>query len=413
MVEPIISKTISPLHWDHKHRRKGFMSKHQPYKGINKYIISERSLNYILHPVQARKNSYPYTYNIDNFGEELSVTVDRAWTYANHIFLDFIGHELYEKYYRKVVKKRNTWRNEFSESLLYNADKLVEYSAIQIPEELKQYYTKYVEYKSCSKISEETASLLFQAEFNNNHKEKAEYEKRYRNSEYRMDEIRKELGISLINELDIAYSKSNRSMTAYVVEIKMSKLIKRYNKYFRKRRKEYLLKLINRTSDVRFTFEYPLKVPVLQEKITQQKTIKKIVTTQFENVSIKNDNIFNYDFHDNTIKVAFNTFFGAAYAHNLLTLNTDWFEENYLKLNNMASALYRRFFVTKPGNKAERIDIRDLVKYFGLINNSRYPQLIDNAFEDIKNAGLIESYKYIINGGKFSKGHIEVVKSSK
>jgi hypothetical protein len=111
--------------------------------------------------------------------------------------------------------------------------------------------------------------------------------------------------------------------------------------------------------------------------------------------------------------VAFNTFLGSAYAHNLLTLNTDWFEEEYLKLTGLSSGLYRRFFVTRSGNKAERLDIRDLVKHFNLMKNSRYPQIINNAFEDIKNAGLIHEYKVNLNGGKFSKGYVEVVKSSK
>ena len=380
---------------------------------MNKYLISERTLNYILRPVQARKNSYPYTYNIENFGEEISVSVDRAWTYANHIVLDFIGHELYEKYYRKIVKKRNTWRNEFSESLLHNADKLVELSAIQIPEELKHNYKKYVEYRKWSDVSDKLRGFLDQAELANNHEALDECKNKYQSAKNRKDEIRKELGIYQMNELEAAYLRINKSMNVYFVEIKMSKFIERYNKYFRKRRKEYLLNLLNRTSHVRFTFEYPLKVPVLQEKITQQKIIKKIVTTQFEYVSIKNDNIFNCEFHGEKILVTFDTLLGAAYAHNLLTLNTDWFEEDYLKLNNMASALYRRFFVTKPGNNAQRIEIKDLVKYFALMKNSRYPKIINNAFEDIKNAGLIHNYKVNLNGGKFSKGYVEVVKSSK
>jgi hypothetical protein len=389
------------------------MNKHQSYKNMNKFLISERSLNYILRPVQARKNSYPYTYNIDNLGEEISVTVDRAWTYANHIVLDFIGLELYEKYYRKVVKKRNTWRNEFSESLLHDADKLVEFSAIQIPEELKHNYKKYVEYRKWSDVSDKLRRFLDQDELVNNHEGLDECKNKYQSAENRKDEIRKELGIYLMNELEAAYLRINRSMNVYFVEINFSKFLERYDKFFKKRRKENLLNLINRTSDVKFTLKYPLKVPVLQEKITQQKIIKKIVTTQFEYVSIKNDNIFSCDFHDNTINVTFNTFFGANYSHNLLTLNTDWFEEDYLKLNNMASALYRRFFVTKPGNNAQRIEIKDIVKYFGLMKNSRYPQIINNAFEDIKNAGLIHEYKVNLNGGKFSKGYVEVVKSSK
>ena len=61
----------------------------------------------------------------------------------------------------------------------------------------------------------------------------------------------------------------------------------------------------------------------------------------------------------------------------------------------------------------KELGLRDLVEYFGFTNNSRYPVIIKQAFEDIKNARLIDDYKIIVNGGKFSKGFIEVVKSSK
>ena len=116
---------------------------------------------------------------------------------------------------------------------------------------------------------------------------------------------------------------------------------------------------------------------------------------------------------NNKIKVVFDTFLGRAYVHNLLTLNTDWFEENYLKLDGYASAIYRRFFVTRSGNKVEQLPIKQIVDYFDWSKNSRYPEVIKRAFEDIKNAGLISDYKLKNNGGKFSKGYIEVEKSSK
>jgi hypothetical protein len=59
------------------------------------------------------------------------------------------------------------------------------------------------------------------------------------------------------------------------------------------------------------------------------------------------------------------------------------------------------------------LPIKDLVQYFDFLKNSSYPQVITKAFEDIKNAGLIHNYRFVANGGKFSKGYIEVVKSSK
>ena len=47
------------------------MSKHQPYGNINKFLITERSLNYILRPVQVRFQNYPYTYSIENMDEAI------------------------------------------------------------------------------------------------------------------------------------------------------------------------------------------------------------------------------------------------------------------------------------------------------------------------------------------------------
>ena len=84
-----------------------------------------------------------------------------------------------------------------------------------------------------------------------------------------------------------------------------------------------------------------------------------------------------------------------------------------MKLDGYASAIYRHFFVIRSGNKFDQLRIKDLVDYFGFLKNSHYPAVIEKAFEDIKNAGLIHDYKVVANGGKFSKGVIEVVKSSK
>ena len=124
------------------------MSKHHPYKNNNKFLIKERSLNYILRPVQVRKENYPYTYSIENMDETVSVTVDRAWTPYNHLILDFIGHELYTYAYKQVEKKRTSWKNNGSLGLLMEADKLLRHSNKDkvIKDELKPLITKYVNY---------------------------------------------------------------------------------------------------------------------------------------------------------------------------------------------------------------------------------------------------------------------------
>ena len=82
------------------------MSNYPPEINKTKFLITERSCNYILRPVQVRKENYPYSYVVENLGHQVNVTVNRPWTYSNHLVLDFIGHEMYEKAYQTVMKYR-------------------------------------------------------------------------------------------------------------------------------------------------------------------------------------------------------------------------------------------------------------------------------------------------------------------
>jgi hypothetical protein len=197
------------------------------------------------------------------------------------------------------------------------------------------------------------------------------------------------------------------------LEFKISELLQRYSSFFKKRRNEYFKKLLRKTSEVRFTFEYPIRVPIIENKVKngEQQTIIKGVTLR--KIKIENDKCFNVEVDGDNVRVIFNTFLGRAYVHNILTLNTDWFEEEFLNLNGYAAAIYRRFFVTRSGNKFDQLAIKDLVDYFRFMKNSHYPAIVEKAFGDIKSAGLIRDYKVVVSGGKFSKGYIEIEKSSK
>jgi len=385
------------------------MAKHQPYKNIKKFLITERSLNYILRPVQVRKENYPYTYSIENMDKEVSVTIDRAWTSANHMVLDFIGHELFEREYSNAdEKKRNTWKNDLSLSLLSNIESLMDLKDFAIPPHLEPHI----------KISEELGKIKAQNEkltdliHNLDGEELEKFKREFASNQQRIAELEAQAGLENLHDLEIL-SRRWHSVKLYVIELDRSKFVERYKDFFKDRRTEYLTELIKRTSEARFSMEYPIQTPVIKEYNDQGKTGSKIVGTRLETVRIENDKLFNYKIDNNKIKIAFNTFLGRAFAHNLLTLNTDWFEESFLELNGHASAIYRRFFVTRSGDKVDELPITHLVDYFGLSGNSRYPEAIKGAFEDIKRAGLIADYRLRENGGKFSKGLIEVEKSSK
>jgi len=102
-----------------------------------KFLISERAFNYLLKPVQVRKCNYPYSYNVENLGQKVTIMVDGPWTFANHMILDFIGHEQFERSYRKILSKRNSWKNDLSMFLLHSIDKLKEQRYADLSPELE------------------------------------------------------------------------------------------------------------------------------------------------------------------------------------------------------------------------------------------------------------------------------------
>jgi len=372
------------------------MSKHYPQKKI---LISERALNYILRPVQVRNCNYPYSYVIENLGKQVTVTVDRPWTYANHLILDFISHEAYEMAYRPIVTKRNTWKNSASLNFLHNVTALKEHQKADLTPELKPYahwFEKYI----CTKKKEQ--ELL----------RKDEQDDELNRVRNQIDQLRQELDYRLLKKFDQIYEIQTNGRGVLTTEINLRNFLKRYRLFFSEnRRTEYISELIKRTADVKFTFDYPLQHPVIEEYQHNGETRTRIIDTRLQTVRVENCSLFNSEIKNGTLIVKFDTFLGKLYTHNLLTLNTDWFEENYLKLNGYASAIYRRFFSTRKIVK--EIELRDLFEFFGFANNCRYPAIINRAFENIKNVGLIDDFKIIVNGGKFSKGYIEVKTSSK
>jgi hypothetical protein len=372
------------------------MSKHQPYKKI---LISERALNYILRPVQVRKCNYPYSYIIENLGKQVTVTVDRTWTYANHLILDFIGHESYEIAYQNIVKKRNTWKNDASLDFLHSVDVLKEHRGADLTPDLEPYAQWFEKYICEKKMEHELVS-------------NDEYGDELDRVRDQIDQLRQELDYSLLKKFDQIYEIQTNGRGVLITEINLRNFLKRYNVFFSEnRRTEYMSELIKRTADVKFTFDYPLQHPVIEEYQHNGETRTRIIDTRLQTVRVENCSLFNSEIKNGTLIVKFDTFLGKLYTHNLLTLNTDWFEENYLKLNGYASAIYRRFFSTRKIVK--EIELRDLFEFFGFANNCRYPAIINRAFENIKNVGLIDDFKIIVNGGKFSKGYIEVKTSSK
>ena len=307
------------------------MSNYPPEKNKNKFLITERSCNYILRPVQVRKCNYPYSYVVENLGQPVNVTVNRPWTYANHLLLDFIGHELYELLYRTVVKNRNHWKNEGSLGLLHSIDLLKQHQRADLTSELEPYADWFEKYMN-AKTEEEGLT------------NRGVYGDKLNCIRIQIDQLRQEIDSRLLEKFDNIYKIRSNGRGGYPVKINLRNFSERYKMFFSENRRiEYIPELIRRTADVKFTFDYPLQHPIVETYQYRGQTKSKVSKTRFETVKVENCNFFNYEIENGYLLAKFNTFLGKLYAHNLLTLNADWFEEDYLKLNGYASAIYRRF----------------------------------------------------------------------
>jgi len=314
---------------------------------------------------------------------------------------------MFERLYKNIVEKRNTWKNEFSQSLLMSMDKLFEQEDAIITDDLKPYLQKYKEYFQAKEKEKKVTELAYTSNVDQHNELKS--------IKGKIDLLSSKIGYERLQRFDDIIKKLNNGRIQYNVKIDLNKFTSRYKEFFgNKRKREYLPELIKRTSAVKLSFDYPLQHPAGKAYQHQGESKTKIIATRLENVKIENNNIFDYELENNSLLVLFNSFLGKIYCHNILTLNTDWFEESFLKLNGLASAIYRRFFVTKSNKTIEfELSIKDMFEYFEWSKNSQYPKLVEKAFEDIKSAGLIADFSLIENSGKFSKGYIKVVKSSK
>jgi hypothetical protein len=304
-----------------------------------------------------------------------------------------MGHELYEASYRKVVSNRNSWKNEFSKFLMQKIDKLKEQQYADLPPELEKYEEWFEKY-GYARIREQhlrdqgiLGSELYEVEDI-------------------LSQLRKEIDMNLLSKFNDIYDIRTNGCAVFASEINLRRFHERYRLFFSERRIEYLKELIKRTANVKFTLDYPLQHPVIETYRYNGETKSKITGRYLETVKVQNCRLFKYKIENGILQIKFNTFFGKLYTHNLLTLNTDWFDENYLRLNSYASAIYRRFFLNSK--KVDEINLRDIVEHFGFSKNSRYPKIIKQAFAEMKKEGLIEDYKFVVNGGKFSKGYLRI-----
>jgi hypothetical protein len=323
----------------------------------------------------------------------VTVTVDGPWTHNNHLLLDFIGHELYESSYRKVVSNRNNWKNKLSKFLMLKIDKLKDQQYAQLPPELEKYEKWFDKYGS-ARMREQHL------------KDQGIWGSELEEVEDLLSQLREKIDMNLLAKFDEIYKIRTNGCAVFGSEINIRYLYERYRSFFSGRRLEYLKELIKRTASVKFTLDYPLQHPVIETYRYNEETKSKVTGRYLETVKVENSRLFNYNIENGILQVKFNTFLGKLYIHNLLTLNTDWFDEDYLKLSGYASAIYRRFFSNK--RKVAEINLRDIVEHFEFSKNSRYPKIIEQAFVEMKNEGLIEDYEFVLNGRRFSKGYVGI-----
>lgn len=370
-----------------------------------KFLITERSMNHLLRPVYLRKASFPCLYRVENLGEGVEIGINQSWTPSNHLVIDFISQEFYDRAYNQVRKNKTSWKNEISLKYLLQTRIFLRYAKIRdiIDDNQKQYLDKY---KTLLVLERQIENYENQNEISL-HGDKDESLNDLLQKRYELNEQLQCANIDLEMVKEIARFESQQGFT---IKIQLSKLYKRYKTYFIQRRKEYFKKLLVQTSQVVFKIQYPLRVPIYTTVTKKGEQSQIIENVKLENVKIGRNRLFEVAIDGDTANITFNTFLGYVFLNNITTLNTDWLEERFLELHGYAAAIYRRFFVTRPGNKVDELELKTIVDHFDFMRNSGYPKIIERSFEEIKNAGLISAFEFKNTKGKFSKGWIAIKK---
>jgi hypothetical protein len=184
-----------------------------------------------------------------------------------------------------------------------NVDGLKRYADREniIKDELKPYIPKYKRYVHLEKLCNDWNELYNQNKLPD---DKVELLKKHILEKEELSEELKYYLHDLNDVRDLIFGAAIRSTD---IEFTIDKILDRYNKFFKKRRKEYVKGLIKRTSEVRFTFEYAIRVPAeikqVEKNGEEQSIIKKVGP---KIIKIENDKCFNVEFDGSAVRVNFN-----------------------------------------------------------------------------------------------------------
>jgi hypothetical protein len=298
---------------------------------VSNKIISDRCLNNLLKPVVNRNRNitFPFGYQINNYGEDVPVTISGSWNSLCHFTLDLIATEIYHHHYgTKIIR---SWKN---------IDQLHPKIALMNKDTVDMIFKSYdVNNKEPIEVP---GNLFYQIGIDLN--------KIY--SQYRHIYIRK-------GRLIESIKKIANTLFTFIYSFRLNYV--------------FIDTYLTKSGERKDKKPQPVKIPRVDL-----------------NINIPSRLFFLESIDDSQATLKIGSPLSILFTHNILSLNTDWIDDSIGRLSDNASFIYRKFLSYRKNMEVELSLIYQLLGYDNPNNMYRYKGWVEKALDELVEFGFIK-----------------------
>ena len=346
-------------------------------------IMSNRRLNFTLSPV-IKYNPKEMPYSLPDY------QIDGTWNQHQSIILDILLDFIVKKRYAKYKNFPVTWKkNEVMKVNYESAGHLFSPSVITYLSKnpIEAYYVKSG--YDLVKQAKDNFDGGYKAPDNKTSFE--EYLNAYLAENYSYQKF-----IEEIKDILNYYSEDISIVIDPVNLFKNYSILSNY--------KYNLYKIIENISNTKFKMDYTVRCLAKEHQIDDNKNVVqegKLVSVDYLMKDFQE--IFIFKIIENNINLNFKSPLGKMILHNALIIDADWIEEEALTLKTNAYFIYKKFILNRVAgdNKTRTIVLwyEDIKKFLDLKwkNDSGNYKIIEKAFDQMQEKGLIEGHDWVRN----------------
>jgi len=345
-------------------------------------IITNRQLNFTLSPVDMHNPKHKQMpHSLSNYA------IDGTWNHHQSIVLDIILDRIFKGYYSRSSNIPRSWRSKevIEANQKFQGWIFTPFAIAYLNKKPIEAYS-IKEGRDVEKAERDSYVKQFDEKYN-----KPTFEEHFDdflNKSYNYQEFLKNMV-----ETESYFNGDIQRLFNILDFFKNYPVLERYkDKFF-----EYAQKIAETKFKMNYKVKCITKAPEFNKKGIRINS-GEMVDAVYE--MDRFEQIFSMDLNDDRWMLNFKSPLGKMIIHNTLVLDTDWPPDEALDLHKNAYFIYKRFILNKVAGKntSAQIDLwfEDIKTFLDLSwsNNSGVYSIIERAFKDMQEKGLIKDFSW-------------------